>query len=236
MKYGLAFSGGKDSWACLYLHLEQIQDIHVIWVNTGKNYPETLEQVEIAKKLCPTFIEISSNRDLQNDAHGIPADYVPIRWTETGQIFSGAKPFKVQSYLGCCYQNISEPLNAKVKELGITHLISGQRADEVHKSARRNGDVVDDVTHLFPLENWTEEQVFDYLKDKMEIPEHFGLSHSSLDCYDCSAYLEESSDRLVWAKNKHPDLHEINMQRINKLRYATAGVGKLYQLEGIDNG
>jgi tRNA(Ile)-lysidine synthase TilS/MesJ len=40
---GLAFSGGKDSLACWYLckHLNPV----VLWVNTGKGYPETLEIV-----------------------------------------------------------------------------------------------------------------------------------------------------------------------------------------------
>jgi len=37
---GLAFSGGKDSMACWYLYRDQ-QPI-VIFVNTGKAYPETL--------------------------------------------------------------------------------------------------------------------------------------------------------------------------------------------------
>jgi 3'-phosphoadenosine 5'-phosphosulfate sulfotransferase (PAPS reductase)/FAD synthetase len=236
MKYGLAFSGGKDSWACIYLYLHMIEDITVFWVNTGKNYPEALEQINKVKALCPHFIEITSDRGQQNDLNGIPADIVPINWTAQGQLTSGHKPLKVQSYLGCCYDNISKPLNEAIKEHGITNLISGQRQDEHNKSQYKDGEVIDGLTMSFPLENWTKEQVMGYLSERMEIPEHFALDHSSLDCYDCSAYLAESKDRLVWAKKNHPELHVINMQRINQLRQANAqAINALYQIEGVDN-
>lgn len=234
---GLAFSGGKDSWACLYLYLDRIEEITVLWVNAGKNYPAALEMIEKAKALCPNFIEIPSDRDRQNREHGIPADVVPINFTNMGQQVRGYKPIAIQSYLGCCFDNISKPLNEKVKELGITQLISGQRADEAHKSQHRNEAVIDGVEHIFPLENWTRKEVMDYLYTKMEIPDHFNLNHSSLDCYDCPAYLEESLDRLQWAKERYPELHAKNMARIEHLRRATASAAsRLYYLEGIDNG
>lgn len=231
---GLAFSGGKDSWACLYLYLDRIKDIPVLWVNTGKNYPEAWEMIEKAKALCPNFIEIPSNRDQQNIENGIPSDVVPINWTNAGHAVNGVKPVLVQSYLGCCYENISKPLNEMAKELGITRLISGQRRDETHRSPSKSEG---DMEHVYPLEYWTRLDVMDYLRTKMEIPDHFRLNHSSLDCYDCSAYLEESLDRLLWAKEKHPELHALNMNRIEQLRFATASsVSALYKLEGIDNG
>ena len=59
----LAFSGGKDSWACLHLMQDKI-DV-VLWVNTGKNYPEALESINLAKSMSKSFIEIKSDRDAQ---------------------------------------------------------------------------------------------------------------------------------------------------------------------------
>jgi phosphoadenosine phosphosulfate reductase len=213
MKTALAFSGGKDSWACLWLSQAQLPEITVLWVNTGKNYPETLELVEQAKTLCPNFIEIASNRAFQNEVNGIPADVVPIRWTRLGQSFSGKKPVTIQPYLNCCYENISHPLNNRVQELGITHLITGQRNTETHKGAMRHGQVINGVTHLHPIETWTDLELFTYLRTKMVIPEHFKIKHSSLDCYDCTAYSHESEDRIEYTKEKYPELYEQYLQR-----------------------
>ena len=81
----LAFSGGKDSWACLWLNKDRLDNIVVVWVNTGKNYPEMLETIALAKSICPNFGEITVDRDGQNAYHGIPAEIVPVNWTRFGQ-------------------------------------------------------------------------------------------------------------------------------------------------------
>jgi len=65
-----------------------------------------------------------------------------------------------------------------------------------------------------PIETWTKEQVLAFLRTQCQLPEHYAIDHSSLDCYDCTAYLAHSADRVAWMKEKHPNLHEkykINM-------------------------
>ncbi len=213
---GLAFSGGKDSWACLWLEPD-LSQVTVIWVNTGKNYPELLATVEKARALCPRFVEVKTDRDGQNAREGLPADVVPIRWTRFGQLISGPKAVTVQSYLGCCHDNISGPLHAKARELGITHLVRGQRLDETHKSPARNGEMVEGITYLQPIEHWTKRQVLDFLKTKMSLPEHFRFRHSSMDCYDCTAYRQESKDRIDYARKRHPALHAEYRERVEKI-------------------
>ena len=192
---GLAFSGGKDSLACWYLskHLNPV----VLWVNTGTGYPETLEIVNEIKSQAFQFVEINSNKQKQNDEWGLPSDIVPIHFTNTGMQISGIKPIKVQSYLGCCYENIANPLMQKCKEMGITELIRGQQ----------------------PIETWTKQQVLDYLLDQRgSLPEHYSIDHSSLDCYDCTAFLEHSADRIAWTKQRHPDLYEIYSKKMDALK------------------
>ena len=200
MKTALAFSGGKDSWACLWLNKDRLADIKVLWINTGKNYPELLATIEKAKALCPNFVEITVDRKGQNDYHGIPADVVPINWTRYGQSQTKHKSVMIQSYLNCCYENIGANLQEYCKRFGIVELIRGQRNNESHKSIARNGDVIDGITYLQPIETWTSSQVLDFVGKHMELPDHFKFKHSSMDCYDCTAYASESKDRIEHTK------------------------------------
>lgn len=217
MKLGLAFSGGKDSLACLLLNKERLSEITVFWVNTGKIYPETQKVVEFAKSIAPNFIDVIVDREGQNDYHGIPADIVPINWTVFGQSIAGEKPVKVQSYLQCCFENISAPLHNAAKAHGITHLIRGQRNDEQYKGTSRNGDVVDDITYLHPIETWTTASVLDFIARHMEIPAHFNLGHTSLDCFDCTAYQKETKDVSSYRELNHPELHQKYLARKEQL-------------------
>lgn len=215
---GLAFSGGKDSLACLYLYKNQLKDITVLWVNTDKNFPETLTLFEEVKLMCPNFVEIKSSRSWQNYINGLPSDIIPFANTVLGSQITGEVETKVQSYFQCCHDNISAPLMAKVKELGITSLISGKRLYEGHISSNMDGDVVDGVIQVHPIEHWTEKEVLDYLAENIEVPEHFKFKHSSLDCYDCTAYRNETKDIDEWAKVQHPDLYQIKTVRLDQLR------------------
>lgn len=217
MKLGLAFSGGKDSLACLLLHKEQLQNITVFWVNTGKAYPETLKIIEYAKTVAPNFIEVIVDREGQNAYHGIPADIVPINWTVFGQEISGKKPVKIQSYLQCCFENISASLHNAAKAHEITHLIRGQRNDETLKGTSRNGDVVNGIIYLHPIEKWTKERVLEYISEHMKLPEHFNLGHTSLDCFDCTAYQKDTKDVSLYREKNHPELHKQFLVRKEQL-------------------
>jgi 3'-phosphoadenosine 5'-phosphosulfate sulfotransferase (PAPS reductase)/FAD synthetase len=209
---GLAFSGGKDSLACWYLYKEK--NPIVFWVNTGKAYPETIEIIEKVKNEAVEFIEIKTNQAKQIEIYGLPSEIVPIDNTLEGMVFTGEKPVKIQSYLNCCFENRSKPLLQAIEQRGITKLIRGQRLDDNRKSTIRNGSIVNGVTYIQPIETWTKEQVLAFLRTQGELPEHFRIEHSSLDCYDCTAYLDSSKDRVAFTKEKHPKLYEeykINM-------------------------
>ena len=215
---GLAFSGGKDSLACWYLYKQH--NPVVLWVNTGKVYPETKSIInEIKSQSC--FIEINTDQHSHNETYGIPSDIVPVDYTDFGMLITGQKPVKVQSYHKCCYENIAGPLNKKAKEIGVTALIKGQRLDESHKSTSVNGNVVDGIVVLQPIETWTKEQVLSYIIEKRgSLPEHYSLNHTSLDCYDCTAFLQDSADRVEWMKHKYPEYYNSYAERMGKLRIA----------------
>ena len=217
MKLGLAFSGGKDSLACLLLHKHKLDEITVFFVNTGKMYPETRKLVDFAKSISPNFIEVVANQQEQNDRLGIPADVVPINWTANGQQITCPKKVTVQSYLQCCYENIAMPLHEAVKHYEITHLIRGQRKDEIRRSTAKDGDVFDGVTYLHPIEEWTAFEVLSYISKHMELPRHFNLKHTSLDCFDCTAYQKDTKDVSLYREINHPELHKQYLARKEKL-------------------
>ncbi len=217
MKQGLAFSGGKDSLACLLLYKEQLKDITVFFVNTGKTYPETMRLVDFAKSISPNFVEVFVNQEFQIQQNGIPSDVVPINWTLFGQELTCKKDVTIQSYSQCCYENIAMPLHNAVKQHGITHLIRGQRKDEKYRSTAKHNDVFDGVTYVHPIENWTATSVLEFIAQNMEIPSHFYLEHTSLDCFDCTAYQKDTKDVSLYREKNHPELHKQYLARKEKL-------------------
>lgn len=200
----LAFSGGKDSMACLHLMRDSLDC--AIYVDTGFAYPETLALVEYAKTIVRVHV-VHSDRKGQNERDGIPADVVPVDWTRFGHATTGAKPVMVQAYAACCYANIARPLLDTAKALGVTELVYGERFEEGHKSTSVDGDMVEGIKRLHPIESWTAQQVLDYLATKMTVPAHYAIKHSSLDCYDCTAFRRDSADRIEWTKTHHPAFH-----------------------------
>lgn len=213
----LALSGGKDAMACLHLMRDTLDC--AIFVDTGKAYPETLSLISYASTIVPV-VTVHVNRDAQNAVEGIPSDVVPIDWTPFGQELSGRKSVTIQSYLNCCFENISFPLVAKAQELGATEIVYGQRNDESYKATSRNGDVVAGMVRLHPIEDWTSEDVLAYLATKMKVPAHFSMEHSSLDCYDCTAFRKDSQDRIEFTSVKYPEFYNEYAQRLDLLNRA----------------
>ncbi len=210
----LAFSGGKDSMAVLHLMRGELDC--AIYVDSGYTYPETQKLVEYASTMIPMHI-VRVDRD---DA--IPSDIVPVDWTLEGQAVTSEKPYTIMSYLDCCWQHIALPLMKKAQELGVTELYNGQRNDEGHRSTSQDGAKVFGIVRRQPIENWTEEEVIRYLGTKMEVPSHYAIKHSSLDCFDCTAYRKDSKDRVEWMANTHPILFKKYLKRSMQLESALA--------------
>lgn len=204
--------------ACLHLMRDTIDC--AIFVDTGKTYPETLAMVEYAKTILPVVI-VKTDRDAQNAREGIPADVVPINWTRLGQAMTGPKPVMIQNYQICCHENIALPLFQKAKELKADELVFGQREEESTKATSRDGDIVEGILRIHPIENWTRRQVLEFLETKMAVPPHFHfIRHSSLDCYDCPAYSVETKDLKAFTKRRYPDFYEAYLERANAVNSA----------------
>lgn len=201
----LLFSGGKDSLACLELARPYLDKITVTWVNTGSVFPEIDDLMARVRSEVPHFLEVSSNVESFVAMYGTPADVVPINFTELGRLVSGKQGLAVSSFMDCCRENIWLPLHSAWRRLGVTAVIRGQRDLDAKRSPYRNGSEHEGVEFVHPIEDWTDDQVRGYLAARgVEIDERLTLSHSSLDCRVCTAYLDESADRLAYLKKRHP--------------------------------
>jgi phosphoadenosine phosphosulfate reductase len=234
-KIALMFSGGKDSIVCLDLIKKYWDRTLVVWVNTGANFPEIVEYMEEVKSTVPHFLEIKTNQPEIIRLKGYPVDVLPINFTDIGQSCTSPKEIKLRSYFDCCAENFWLPCDSTMRELGITGIIRGQRLQESHKSPVKSGETLDGIEYFFPIENWSDEQVFNHLKSKnVIIDERLQMSHSSLDCWNCTAYLNASTERMVYIKNKHPAKFEEIVQIAKKIDKAIKdemqGVSKILEL------
>lgn len=200
--------------ACLFLMQDTLDC--AIYVDTGYSYPETQAMIALAETYLPVH-RVQVDRDANHRLEGIPADVVPVEWTPAGQSMTTPKPYRIQPSFQCCYDNLAKPLMAKAKALGATHLVMGLRADEAMKATSRDGDVVEGMIRLHPIESWTAPQVLAYLATHMEVPAHFALTHSSLDCYDCPAFHRTSQDRIAWTKDRYPGYYAAYAQKQNAI-------------------
>ena len=211
----LQFSGGKDSLACLEL-LRPWQDLTVLWVNTGAAFPETEELIRSLN--LPNFVEVKSDQPSQVKQYGWPVDILPITHTPFGRQVQGHEKQLMQPSQLCCSMNIWEPMMKASKELGATTIIRGQRNAENRKSPIRDGHVEDGITYSFPIQDWTSKQVRDFLKERL--PAHYAYLDTSLDCWDCTAYLDENVGKMAYMKAFHREKHDIVHGRLTQIRTA----------------
>ena len=199
-KTALLFSGGKDSLACLYLAREQWDELDVVWLNTGAADEETLEYMARWRDRLPRFFEIRTDQPGDLRENGWPADVVPVNSTRFGKMIAGddGSPL-IQSYLNCCANNIWIPLHQWLVDNGYTRAITGQRAADARKSIATHGTIANGVTYLMPIEGWSDDQVWSYLREVGAdlAPGYARGELTGRDCWDCTAYLRENAKRIA---------------------------------------
>lgn len=200
----LQFSGGKDSLACLYLLEPRWSEITVAWVNTGAAFPETLEQMERIRALVPHFHEIRSRQSIETE--GYPVDVLPISSTSLGQQVEGAKDHRFQSRYACCAAALWIPMQQAMRELGATIIIRGEKRADHMRGGLLDGQVVEGIEYQFPLIDWTDAEVLAYLKERgIALPKNYELMSTSLDCWNCTAYLAQNVQKFTYLREHHPE-------------------------------
>lgn len=229
-KVALMFSGGKDSLACLHLVKDYLDKTVVVWVNTGANFPEIEQMMREIKAIVTHFHEIKTDQPASIKAKGYPVDVVPVNYTVLGQSVTSIKDFKVRSYFECCSENFWIPCDAELRKLGITGVIRGQRNDEGHRAPIKSGHVENGIEYFLPIEDWKDSDVMDYLRSKnVIINERLSMAHSSLDCWNCTAYMAESAERFKYIKKHHPSKYESIVEIVKKIDNVITAEASIYK-------
>jgi phosphoadenosine phosphosulfate reductase len=216
-KIALQFSGGKDSLAALYLMRPYWDKLTVFWLNTGATPPQSVKRMHAIREMVPHFVEWHSDQPKDIETNGSPVDILPLR-TATGNLMFEAHD-RLQPYMSCCANNLWIPMHNAMHELGITLIIRGQRNSDHRKALIRSGESMDGFEVYFPLQDWSEEQVFQYLRDQnVEIPPHYAYGTSSVDCWNCTAYLYENAGRGAYLRDYEPELYPAFIHIMKQIR------------------
>lgn len=205
----LQFSGGKDSLACLYLFEPQWEELAVAWVNTGAAFPEVLELMDQVRARVPDFREIRTSQTIERA--GYPVDLLPIGATPVGAYLEGRRGgAHFQSRNACCAASIWIPMHQAMKDWGVKVVIRGQKRCDRRRSTIADGEVLDGIEYRFPLEDWSDEDVCRYLREcDVALPRNYleGM-RTGLDCWNCTAYLDDQGGRFEYMRAHHPEKFE----------------------------
>lgn len=220
-KTAFLFSGGKDSTALYHLlepYLETQPNIYVLHVDTGDHPPEVLDFVLDAVGHLDNFILVQTDKNAWVEENGYPSDVVPSNFTVFGQSYEKPREFMVSDKYICCNANIWAPVERAVRENGITCILTGQRDEESHGDDAASGDWKKGIQRLFPLQNWTQDELNSFLKEKGTWFPRFELTESSIDCLTCTAFCEHAADRYKYLQEHYPAEHAEVQRRLALIR------------------
>lgn len=218
-RIALQVSGGRDSLAVLYLLRAYWDRLTVYWCNTGNAFPETQDIMSLVRDEVPHFVEINGDQPSNIAAHGFPSDIVPVSNTVHGLAIAGSLGPLLQDRYSCCWRTMMQPTDARMKADGITLIIRGQRNSDALKSPLRSGAVADRFELLFPIEDWSEQQVMDYLQaNRLPIPRFYKMLKGAPDCMNCSAYWDHGV--AAYLKQYHPVAYQEVQSRLDIINKA----------------
>jgi 3'-phosphoadenosine 5'-phosphosulfate sulfotransferase (PAPS reductase)/FAD synthetase len=210
----LQFSGGKDSLACLYLLEKEWGELMVLVADTGDWGEEREAEMTAVERMVPHFRRVKGDRGRFVREVGWPVDMLPWQGTKLGNAVMGSTPVQFAAAHDCCMQTMWLPMAEAVREEGARIVYRGVRAEDKRRPPVPDGAVIDGVEYRFPVYNWTQRQVLDYLGDKA--PAYVGRGESaSADCEHCTAYLDENRVRIanLPARSKGIVMHVLREHR-----------------------
>ncbi len=189
----VSFSGGKDSLACLCLAQKTLHRPEIIFINTGLEFPETVEYV---RELC--------------DAHKLRLQEIKGESGFFEQVKSFGPPAK--DFRWCCKTNKLGPMTAFLKEhypKGCV-TIEGRRIYESFnrstiKAVERNPYVPSQTT-LAPIRSWRALEVMLYIYwNNMQPNPLYEKDLERIGCWLCPAALQSE---FAGMKITHPQLYD----------------------------
>lgn len=215
-------SGGKDSIASLHMLYPFWERMTVYWLDTGDTLPEVRDVVLALADELPHFERVASSAEAVIAQYGLPSDIVPANSTHMGIAANGGGVL-IQDRYACCLRARMLPMHQRMLDDGITLIVRGQKNADANKSPLRSGDVENGIEYLFPVQDWDDEDVLIYLRERdIAYPAVYdrGL-RTAPDCMTCSGWWEEG--RAAYLKQWHPVKFYEYKARLNTISDAVAG-------------
>ncbi len=184
---GLITSFGADAALLLSMVAEVNQETPVLFLETQKHFPETLEYGQT----------LTTQLGLKNVHWLTPDAALVARIDPKGDLWS-TTPDR------CCWMRKVEPLDRAVKELGLKALITGRKRYQTAERAELQTIELDDknIFRINPLALWTKEQQADEVK-KRGLAAHplTAQGYKSIGCAPCTKPVAEGEDERAgrWA-------------------------------------
>lgn len=219
-KIAFQLSGGKDSVACLYYLRDYASRFTVYHVDAGDEPPETKTVLDACRAVAGDIVTVKSDARAWIAEHGYPSDIVPTSSTPLGLLL-GFGNLKLSDRFTCCFTNVMRPMYERMKADGITLVIRGQKLVDMPTVPFKSGALADGFEFLYPLEDWTDDEVFAYLKE-VGAPIHsaYDTLKEGVDCMHCTAWWDK---KLVdWLRDEHPEAHAFVAKKHIEIRSAVS--------------
>jgi 3'-phosphoadenosine 5'-phosphosulfate sulfotransferase (PAPS reductase)/FAD synthetase len=223
----VAWSGGKDSTALLYLVLREEPKIDVVWVNTGVEYPECVKfirqlasnwtiNIHIAKP-ATTFWKVVDKYGYPFFGKGNGSGYWYNRvdlWNRRGHGELARTIEVAKASNECCRILKENPAKKLYRELNTDCVILGNIVAESHQRFLtwiRKGDYFYSTSEgrwkVWPLSIWTDDDIWEFHKLNM-IPHSsiYDKGHRRNGCWPCLMDLKFKDNHLSALRQSHPKL------------------------------
>ena len=213
----LSFSGGKDSLACYGIAKKAVKDLILIFINTGLEFPETLDYVK--------------NFALKNKDRLLQAEAGNAFWEQVDNFGPPAKDFRWCCKV-CKLAPVTELIERTFPEGTVT--IEGNRALESFARADigfvESNPFVPNQTVLNPIRGWRAAEVWAYIGWKgLDYNPRYEEDFERIGCYLCPACLASE-----WKGTEaiHPDLHRRWSEHLTRWS-RSSGTGQDYVRYGF---
>lgn len=184
-KVAVAFSGGKDSEAVLYLCLQENPDVPVVFNNTGVEYPETVRFVVHLTELWNLNLIVT---------HPEKTFWECVK--EYGFPQGTKRSVRHHDTARCCYWLKEKPMNLAIKQNGWLGYFTGETATESWQRmlrAKEKGICFHlkktGVCKIKPILWYTEDEVWQFIHDNsLPINEIYLKGAIRVGCMPCTAY------------------------------------------------
>lgn len=208
----LHFSGGKDSLAVAHMLRPWWALITFYHLDAGDLLPEVREVVAYMRRQVPRFVTISTDSSAWAKANGLPSDLVPTSTTPFGRMI-GMSERRIVDRFECCAQNLWLPMHDRMHADGITLVIRGTKRCDTRKMAAENGNRSAGYQIWLPIEDWSHEQVFAYLRENdLPICRVYDDAVNAPECATCSAWWTEG--RAAYLAKHHPELAAVYQEKL----------------------